>query len=67
MAIGTRTVIAAEQIFVEAVVNEGIDWAAYWLPVDQVTEDRRPADRGDKMPESVARFFFHGIEEPYRW
>ena len=50
-----------------AVVNPGIDWAAYRDDPQRQMPVSLTAARGDKLPEAVARYFFPGIEEPYRW
>lgn len=50
-----------------AVVNPGIDWAAYRDDPQRQMTANGTADSGDKLPEAVARYFFPDIEEPYRW
>jgi len=54
-----------------AVVTEDIDWAAYigGVPVD--IQEREAvefvADKGNKLSESDAKYFFPEITLPYRW
>lgn len=62
-----QEVVAERYVTVAMKRTVGIDWSAYWLPAEQVVSAGHTADRGDKLPEAVARFFFPGIEEPYRW
>ena len=54
-----------------AVITEGIDWAAYIgganYQLPQKEAARYVADRGDKLSEQDARYFFPDIDLPYRY
>ena len=58
-----------KQIAIVAVVTKDIDWAAYIGADNSYTEDETlnyVARRGCKLTEKDARYFFPGIELPYR-
>lgn len=57
------TLVSGSVVTIAAKVKPGIDWAAYIERGKSVVDTAR---RGDKLPEAVARWFFPGIEEPYR-
>lgn len=54
-----------------AVITEGIDWAAYIGGADYTMAEKMAikyvADRGDKLSENDARYFFPDIDLPYRY
>jgi hypothetical protein len=54
-----------------AVVKEGIDWAAYIGGADYRLPEKEAlkhvADKGDKLSEQDARYFFPDIDLPYRY
>lgn len=62
---GTR--ITGSLFTLVAVINPGIDWAAYRDDPQRQQTVERTAESGDKLPEAVARYFFPDIEVPYRW
>ena len=54
-----------------ASITEDIDWAAYIGGYDgfasEIETVKFVADRGCKLSEKEARFFFSDIKLPYRW
>ncbi len=53
-----------------AVITEGIDWAVYIGGAPHDIREREAiefvADKGDKLSESDAKYFFPDIKLPYR-
>jgi len=54
-----------------AVITEGIDWAAYMNGCDASLPEQEAlewvAERGCKLSEQDARYYFPDIKLPYRW
>ena len=54
---------------VVASITEGINWAAYIGGADPTSEEEAlifVAERGAKLREEDARYFFPGVDLPYR-
>lgn len=58
------------QVAIVASITRGVDWAAYVGADRSSREDdtlHHVAERGCKLSENDARYFFPGIDLPYRY